>query len=282
MKKITVKRFLQKKLKFVELENTEESAYPLYYSITYNRKTQNIKSPCGAVMSEKALRYIESTNNILSDETLYLSYGAKDSLIYGAKESLMYTYENVSYSYIDLRKEYDFLKKAVELIILEGKKENIFERDFTPRIKRYFDSLEESLYGIGWYFHAPFKIYETEEDKRKDEKYRSVYNFKDDEKGAFQKAFYECFNKRKNLLDILDTIKKATKIDFENYFHEDILNTWKVIKAIETAHKDTCVIDFIINFDEKKYIELCEKFSYNIEKEEVTKIANELKERLNR
>ena len=83
-------------------------------------------------------------------------------------------------------------------------------------------------------------------------------------------------------MDILDTIKKATKIDFENYFHEDILNTWKVIKAIETAHKDTCVIDFIINFDEKKYIELCEKFSYNIEKEEVTKIANELKERLNR
>ena len=259
MKKITVKRFLQKKLKFVELENTEESAYPLYYAITYNRKTQNIKSPCGAVMSEKALRYIESTNNILSDETLYLSYMAKDSLIYGAKESLMYTYENVSYSYIDLRKEYDFLKKAVELIILEGKKENIFERDFTP-----------------------FKIYETEEDKRKDEKYRSIYNFKDDEKGAFQKAFYECFNKRKNLLDILDTIKKATKIDFENYFHEDILNTWKVIKAIETAHKDTCVIDFIINFDEKKYIELCEKFSYNIEKEEVKEIANELKERLNR
>ena len=176
----------------------------------------------------------------------------------------------------------DFLKKAVELIILEGKKENIFERDFTPRIKRYFDSLEESLYGIGWYFHAPFKIYKTEEGKRKDEKYRSVYNFKDDEKGAFQKAFYECFNKRKNLLDILDTIKKVTKIDFESYFHEDILNTWKVIKAIETAHKDTCVIDFIINFDEKKYIELCEKFSYNIEKEEVTKIANELKERLNR
>ena len=102
MKKITVKRFLNKKLKPLEVYKDLELGYPLYYSITYNRKTQHIKSLCGAVMTQKAFEYLEQTGEPLNYETNY----------------------QITYIKVNLKDELFLITKALELIINNEKLDN--------------------------------------------------------------------------------------------------------------------------------------------------------------
>ena len=124
MGKITVKRFFNKKVKPIEVYDDLELGYPLYYSITYNRKTQHIKSLCGAVMTEKAFNYLEETGEPFNYETNYLITDYK----------------------VSLKKELFLITKATEIIVQNEKVENILNEDFVPRLKEYFRDLRESLY----------------------------------------------------------------------------------------------------------------------------------------
>lgn len=273
MGKITVKRFLQKRLKPIDLNNTEKKAYPLYYSITYNRKTQNIKSPLGAVMSDEALDFLNYTNKIFSSQTLYPYTGKNLSDV---------IYLEGNSSYINLEQEAYFLEKSVELIVNDKKKENIFNKDFTPQLKYYFENLKTILYKSIWSNYIQNISTNKIENKEKEEGFCKKINqdksnyFKNNFK-YFQPIFYNSFNENKNLLDIIGIIKEVTNIDFRKYFYEDTLKFWEVAKAIELAHGQTCVVDFVVNLNEKKYIEIAAENNFEVTKEEIILIAKKLK-----
>lgn len=66
--KVTVKHYLEKKVKPILIYG-EVWAYPLYIRITVNRRTTQLKSITGALMSEKAFEHYISTGKVYNYET---------------------------------------------------------------------------------------------------------------------------------------------------------------------------------------------------------------------
>ncbi|MGV0931580.1 hypothetical protein ACTS95_14875 [Empedobacter brevis] len=274
MSKITVKRYLNKKLKPTLVYDDIELGYNLYYSITYKRKTQNLKSLLGAVMTEKAFEHLEATGEPLHRETNYTNY----------TPALDFKLSN----------ELSYLVKAVEYLTENGIKD-IFDADFTNELKDYFNSLQETLYFIGWLRYdvkimpievdsKPIKemnlkeLYaqkfeETDEEKRIKEAYKDSKN----DLEYIIEQFYYIFNKEKNLLDNLEIFSDVTKINLEKYFYTDTLKLWYVIKLILNTHQNSLRITFLIDFDIDKYIKQNKKLKYPVTDLEIKNISNLLR-----
>lgn len=290
MKKITIKRFLNKRIKPIQVyRDIEELGYPLYYSITYNRKTQHIKSLTGAVMTENAFNHLQETGEPLHFETNYIDE------IDGA---------------LRLQDEIIYLEKAVKFIVIDNERDDIFNKDFTRTLKRFFENLEFSLLDIGWlkYDFSLKNLQHIKEQKRQEElkkkggkiklkkalTYDDIKNMKfeltEDEKRMkilykgvensnyeMQNLYYS-FNKNKNLITTIRDIKNITGIDITDYFYKDVLKLWYVIHLITISHnRNSPKIDFILDFDPSKYVELNQKYKYPVSDDEIILISNELK-----
>lgn len=276
MKKITVKRFLNKKLKPLEVYKDLELGYPLYYSITYNRKTQHIKSLCGAVMTQKAFEYLEQTGEPLNYETNY----------------------QITYIKVNLKDELFLITKALELIINNEKLDNVLDPDFVPRLKEFFQELRESLYFEGWakFMHnldpkekiipKKLKSYTFEQlqkikPQKKELDFENIYSFLGENKGFYYaQQFYYCFNQSQNLLYSITVLSEVLKIDISKFIYIDTLKFWQVISLIERVHERQNLIEFVLSFDENKYIALNKKQGYNLTEEEIKIISNRLKNRV--
>lgn len=280
MKKITIKRYLNKRIKPIQIyDNLEELGYPLYYRITYNRKTQDIKSLTGAVMTEKAFNHLQETGEPLYYETNYLK----------------------SYSDIKLIDEFNYLQKAVSFIVNERQKIDIFDSEFLEALKSYFEALDTSLFSLGWYDYRHFKSHFLHNRKeRKTNKVPKLYSVKDifnkkfelteDEKRISElykgfslqefeiEQFYHSFNRDRNLLVSINQIEKITGQNIKPYFYEDALKYWYVINLVIHSHENNAVkIDFILDFTPTKYIELNQEYKYPVSDDEIILISNELK-----
>lgn len=273
MGKITVKRFFNKKVKPIEVYDDLELGYPLYYSITYNRKTQHIKSLCGAVMTEKAFNYLEETGEPFNYETNYLITDYK----------------------VSLKKELFLITKATEIIVQNEKVENILNEDFVPRLKEYFRDLKESLYYHGWqnYFHnieprkkTRKKVYtyndlvNTKPTKKEIDFLNAYSNIKETDIFFISEQFYYSFNQNNNLLKNLSILQEVLGIDLTKYIYIDTFKIWQIIHLIETVHERNNLIEFALSFDENKYIELNKKVGFNLTDEEITLNANRLKNKV--
>lgn len=275
MGKITVKRFFNKKLKPIEVyDDLEDLGYPLYYSITYNRKTQHIRSLTGAVMTEKAFNHLEQTNEPLYYETNYLP--------------TEYT--------VRLKDELFLITKAIEIIINSEDYENILAPEFIPRLKEYFENLRKALYFQGWLKYmqnadprpkGKAKTYTIEElnkikPKQKEVDFENAFIGLVDEKDTFYFAqqFYYCFNQKNNLLYNLSVLEKILKIDLTKYIYTDTLKFWQVIHLMELTHKEALLIQFVTDFDPQKYIEFNKKMKYNLTDNEIILISKKLKNRV--
>ena len=290
MKKITIKRFLNKRIKPIQVyDDIEDLGYPLYYSITYNRKTQHIKSLTGAVMTEKAFEHLQETGEPLHFETNYF-----DEIDDG----------------IRLQEEIIYLEKAVKFIVIDNGRDDIFDKDFTKTLKKYFENLEVSLFDIGWFKYKfslenlhhikeqekqeelkrnkgkiklqkaltyddikNMKFELTEDEKRMNELYKDLKNADYE----MQNLYYS-FNKNKNLIAIIRDINKMIGKDKTKYFYNDTLKVWYVIHLITIYHdRNSPKIDFLLDFDPAKYIELNQKYQYPVTDNEINLISNELK-----
>ncbi|VDR34765.1 Uncharacterised protein [Alistipes sp. cv1] len=67
MGKITVKHFINKKLKPIQITETGEVYYPVYVAVTYNRKRTTIKSDIDYLVSEDDLNNFENAKSTDSD-----------------------------------------------------------------------------------------------------------------------------------------------------------------------------------------------------------------------
>ena len=273
MGKITVKRFFNKKVKPIEVYDDLELGYPLYYSITYNRKTQHIKSLCGAVMTEKAFNYLEETGEPFNYETNYLITDYK----------------------VSLKKELFLITKATEIIVQNEKVENILNEDFVPRLKEYFRDLRESLYQHGWqnYLHnieprkkTRKKVYtyndlvNTKPTKKEIDFLNAYSNIKETDIFFISEQFYYSFNQDNNLLKNLSILQEVLGIDLTKYIYIDTFKIWQIIHLIEKVHERNNLIEFALSFDENKYIELNKKVGFNLTDEEITLNANRLKDKV--
>lgn len=282
MGKITVKRFFNKKLKtkpIMVYDDLEDLGYPLYYSITYNRKTQHIKSLCGAVMTEKAFNHLEQTNEPLYYETNYLP--------------TEYT--------VRLKDELFLITKATEIIINSEDYENILDPEFIPRLKEYFEDLRNALYFQGWLKYMQnadlkpkprkgnrvpkaYTIADLEKikPKQKEIDFENAFIGLVDEKDVyyFAQQFYYCFNQKNNLLYNLSVLEKILKIDLTKYIYIDTLKFWQVIHLMELTHEGALLIQFVTDFDPKKYIELNKKMKYSLTDNEIILISKKLKNRV--
>ena len=267
MGKITVKRFFNKKVKPIEVYDDLELGYPLYYSITYNRKTQHIKSLCGAVMTEKAFNYLEETGEPFNYETNYLITDYK----------------------VSLKKELFLITKATEIIVQNEKVENILNEDFVPRLKEYFRDLRESLY----YLHnieprkkTRKKVYtyndlvNTKPTKKEIDFLNAYSNIKETDIFFISEQFYYSFNQDNNLLKNLSILQEVLGIDLTKYIYIDTFKIWQIIHLIEKVHERNNLIEFALSFDENKYIELNKKVGFNLTDEEITLNANRLKDKV--
>jgi hypothetical protein len=252
MGKITVKSFLNKKLKPIKVyDDIEELGYSLYYSITYNRKTQYIRSFTGAIMTEKAFNYLQETNKPLYYETNYSS--------------------NVSM--VKLENELEYIKKAVSFIVNDNQKNDIYDSDFIIQLKDYFKDLRESLLFIGW---LNYNIHINEEHKNEKETENMFKEFKDPYYEIEQ--FYYSFNKEKTLIHNISQLEKVLNIDLKKYFFPEILKLWYVIDLIIKSYKHHSIkVDFIVNYDENKYIETNKKLKYPVTNQEIKDISKILK-----
>ncbi|MDY3319143.1 hypothetical protein PG637_08185 [Riemerella anatipestifer] len=277
MKKITVKRFLNKRVKPIMVwDDIEELGYPLYYSITYDRKTQNIKSLNGAIMTQKAFEYLNEKNEIFYREINYL------------KGFMPY----------DLIEELEYIKKAVYFIVEDRGLKNIFNKEFTNVLKNYFNELEDALFYIGWlkYDHLQrnflhlkkertrkkpikpltvadilkMKIKQTPDEVRMEKLYNGSYNE--------MEQFYYSFNKERNLLVSINRIKKITGQDLTPFFYEDTIKYWYVINLVLRSYNDRALkIDFLLDFDPSKYIATNKELGYPLSDEEIILISKELR-----
>ena len=116
--KITVKHYLEKKVKPTVVYPAIELGFPLYYRITYKRKTTNLKSFTGAIMTEKAYEHFKETNKVDNYET------------------------NYKRSCINLRLENEllFLEKALEEITRNNENISAFDEYFIENLKTFFNS----------------------------------------------------------------------------------------------------------------------------------------------
>ncbi|MEJ8606536.1 hypothetical protein JSO56_06330 [Riemerella anatipestifer] len=279
MKKITVKHFLNKRVKPLDIgQGVKELGYPLYYSITYNRKTQNIKSLKGAVMTEKAYKHLKETGKTYGYETNYLY-------------SLPYILDD----------ELDYIKKAVSFIVNDRKQEDIFDKNFVNALKDYFEPLDDALYYIGWldYQHLQKNFVHTRKE-RKGNKIPKPLTVKDilnqkitltpDEvrmeelyskfknKYYEMEQFYYSFNKERNLLVSINKIEKITGQNLKQFFYEDTIKYWYVINLVLRSYNDRALkIDFLLDFDPSKYIATNKELGYPVSDEEIILISKELR-----
>lgn len=278
MAKITVKRFLNKKIKPIEVySDLLDLGYPLYYSITYNRKTQYVKSICGAVMTQKAFDFLQENSEPLNYETNYLNFNFT----------------------IKLSSELDYIAKAVHFIVNENKQENIFDEDFIPKLKSYFERLDISLFNIGWLkydwiiepknilekgkAYTPKEILSLKIEKTEDqERIDNLYLNRKDKFFEIEQLYFS-FNKEKNLIKNIQTIENILNINLEQYFYSDTIKFWYVIDLIVLYHNKisenymSIKIDFIINDDLEVYTKFNEKHNYPVSNLEIIKICKVLK-----
>ncbi|MDV3950499.1 hypothetical protein CMT75_18450 [Elizabethkingia anophelis] len=271
MSKITVKRFLNKKVKPIQVYNDiSELGYPLYYSITYQRKTQHIKSFTGAIMTEKAFAYLEENNKPYSYETNY-----KDVSI------------------ITVEKEKELIFNAVKFMTETEKRKDIFKEDFTPRLKEYFSPLKDSLFYLGWYNYKQTLELKKESKRKKPYTVKEIYSLEfkttDDEKRINEvyknsknidfdiRDFYYIFNQDKNLLLSIKILENITGIGIKKYFYENTLKIWYVIDLILQSYQENVMIEFIINYNLDRLTDLNKKYSYPVTNEEIKTISNKLK-----
>jgi hypothetical protein len=272
--KITVKHYLEKKVKPMLVYDDIEYGYPLYYRITYKRKTTNIKSFTGAVMTEKAYEYFRSTNEVHSYETNY----------------------KAGFTHLKLENELLFIEKAVEQIVNQDSDIVVFDEYFVENLKTFFNDLKESLYYQGWYSYTqkldlrvkkqtrkkPYTVSEilnqkinlSNEDIDFDNQYKK---FSDDEKGYNQERFYHIFNKEKSLIECLNVINDVSEVDLFPYIHKNTLKYWQVIGLILITYPNTVFIDFFVNYDIQRILEVKEKNNVDLTNIEVTDICNKLK-----
>lgn len=270
--KITVKHYLEKKVKPTVVYPDIELGFPLYYRITYKRKTTNLKSFTGAIMTEKAYEHFKETNKVDNYET------------------------NYKRSCINLRLENEllFLEKALEEITRNNENISAFDEYFIENLKTFFNDLEESLYFQGWYKYVqeldlkekpinqkPLtvkqilnqKFIESKEDIEFNDKYKK---FDVDTSYYLKEQFYNIFNKDKSLIYCLNTLKETTGFDAFPYIHANTIKFWHVIGLILKVYPNTLFIDFFINFDLQKIIKMNSN-NKTVTNNEIELICNKLK-----
>ncbi|MBF7091116.1 hypothetical protein IUY40_06150 [Flavobacterium sp. ALJ2] len=271
--KITVKHYLEKKVKPTMVYDDLPLGYPLYYRITYKRKTTNLKSFTGAIMTEKAYEHFKTTNEVLSYETNY----------------------KTGFTHLKLEDELLFLEKAIEQLVNKNSDIVVFDEYFVENLKTFFNDLRESLYFQGWYSYkqkldlrvkdksrkSPLTVSEILNQKidlsKEDIDFNNQYKKFNDEKGYNQERFYHIFDKGKSLIECLNIIKEVTEIDLFPYIHKNTLKYWQVIGLILIAYPRTIFIDFFVNYDIKKILDIKEKNNVDLTAIEVTDICNKLK-----
>lgn len=270
--KITVKHYLEKKVKPQVVYDDLELGYPVYYRITYKRKTTNIKSFTGAIMTEKAYEYFSKTNEVDSYETNY----------------------KTGFINLKLENELFFIHKAVEEIVKNDNEIVVFDEYFIENLKTFFIDLEESLFSQGWYNYnqeldlkakssnsKPLttkqllnqKFTETKEDVEFNKQYEK---FDDDSSYYLKESFYNIFNKEKSLIYCLNTLKEVTGFDASPYIHLNTIKLWHVIGLILRVYERTLFIDFFINYDIEKIIKVNNNNKI-VTNEEIASICNKLK-----
>lgn len=268
MSKITVKRFLNKRVKPTQVySNLDELGYPLYYSITYQRKTQHVRSLTGVIMTEKAFIYFQEQGEPYDYETSFEIFSDREFLI----------------------KELSRVESAVGYIV-NNDVENIFDEDFIVKLKTYFKSLSSILISIGWEKHNweiknlnqksitdfsniedflshPFET--SEDEKRINKLYEDTYD-------AY--FLYHSFNNSENLLVNINRIERILKIDIREYFYADTLKFWSVIDVItQSYNKGDLIVDFVTNYDIEKFIEKNKELQYPVSDSEIIIVSDILK-----
>lgn len=268
MKKITVKRFLQKRLKPIEVyDDLEDLGYYLYYSITYNRKTQHVRSLTGAVMTERAFNYLEEKGSPLNYET---------------------NYQYSEYHNLNLTNELNYIRKAVNYIIESSEDKNnlnIFDEFFIPTLREYFESLETTLYRLGWLkplVNVHFSKNEQYFKKEYNEEYerlKELYSEFEHPISEVEELFFT-FNKERNLIAGIRRIEKIFKIEIEKYFHKNTIKYWYLIDLVLKFHTERAMkIDFLLDFNEKGYKKMNENLKYPLSNREIEIFSKFLKDR---
>jgi len=243
--KITVKHYLEKKAKprhYSEFNKIVET-YPLYYRITYKRKTTNLKSFTGRYMAEKRLEEI---------------------------------FENkIDYNFY-LYNEKKFIELALEDIILKNPDIEIFDNALIDNLKHYFLNLKDSLFYLGWLNYKYNIDNETpNNNKLFEEKYSKFKN----ENEYYKNQFYGVFNKQNSLILNLFIVKKVTGYDLEPYINTETLKFWYVINLILIVYSDwenSNFINLFVNYDLDKLVLINQKQKYPVSNIEIDLISKTL------
>lgn len=242
--KVTVKRYLETKVKPVDKYFDNKLRYPLYYRITYKRKTTNVKSFTGLYLTNEVLQKLEENPKDFDQKVV---------------------------------NELDYLKIALQDIINKNPDIEIFDNDLILKIKIYFEDLNTSLLYLGW---IKFD-YNCENDinisEQNNNDFNSPYSEFGKESKFYQNQFYGVFNKENTLLVNLYYIKKVTGFDLKPYIHKETLKVWYVISLVLTEFsKPNRFIDLFINYDLEKLIKLNENQNYPVSNDEIDLICKML------
>lgn len=240
--KITVKHYLEKKAKprhYSEFNKIVET-YPLYYRITYKRKTTNLKSFTGSYMAEKRLEEILENK---SDYNFYLSNEKK------------------------------FIELALEDIIHKNPDIEIFDDALIDNLKHYFLNLKDSLFYLGW-LNYKYNIDNDTQNNSKlfEEKYSKFKN----ENEYYKNQFYGVFNKQNSLILNLFIVKKVTGYDLEPFIHTETLKFWYVINLILIVYSDwenSKFINLFVSYDLDKLVLTNQKQKYPVSNTEIDLIT---------
>ncbi|MBY0243967.1 MAG: hypothetical protein K2Q03_00775 [Sphingobacteriaceae bacterium] len=269
--KITVKHYLEKKVKPQLVYSDSPLGHPLYYRITYKTKTTNLKSFTGAIMTEKAYKHFKETNTVLHRETNY-------------------KFTNIN---LKLENELFFIEKAIEEIVTKEESITVFDEYFIDNLKTFFKDLKESLYFQGWYKYKQrldlmpktktkskaltvkqllkMKFEPTNEDIQLDKQFDKYK-----EKGVAQHWFYNIFNREESLIHSINILKEVTGFDATPYIHINTIKVWHVIDLITSVYQRTIFIDFLINYDIETIIKQ-NKGNKIVSNTEIESICNRLK-----
>ncbi|WP_348824010.1 hypothetical protein [Flavobacterium aestuarii] len=242
--KITVKRYLETKVKpdYKFLDN--KLRYPLYYRITYKRKTTNVKSFTGLYLSKEVLQNLEENPSDFDQKVV---------------------------------NELDQLKIALQDIINKNPDIEIFDNDLILKIKNYFEDLNTSLLYLGWIKFDYNCGNDLDLIEKNNNDFNSIYSEFGSEAKFYQNQFYGVFNKQNTLLTNLYYIRKITGFNLETYIHKETLKVWYVISLILTEfNKPNRFIDFFINYDLKKLVKSNKKQNYPVTSNEIDYICKTL------
>lgn len=270
--KITVKHYLEKKVKPMVVYRDLELGYPLYYRITYKRKTTNLKSFTGAVMTEKAYEQFKATNKVNNYETNY----------------------KVAQHNLKLENELFFIEKALEAMTVNNEDISAFDEYFVENLKTFFNDLKESLYYQGWYkYEQKLDLMDKPKNSKplttkqllnkkfvlskEDIEFENQYKDLDETTRYYIKEqFYYIFNKENSLIYSLNILKKVTGLDAYPYIHSNTIKFWHVIDLILLVYPNTLFIDFFINFNIEKIIKANNR-NKTVTDSEIVTICNKLK-----